>query len=72
MDDEEKTLEPEPEPEPEPKPEPKTTVSLGLDIPIELNERLKALAELWRMSRKQTAQKLLTETIEHRARIRGV
>ncbi len=67
MDDEEKTPEPEPKPEPE-----KTTVSLNLELPIEINERLKALAELWRMSKKQAAQKLLTETIEHRAGIRGL
>jgi len=60
-------------PEVEPKPEPeKTTVSLNLELPIEINERLKALAELWRMSKKQAAQKLLTETIKHRAGLRGV
>ena len=63
MDDEEKTPEPEPEPEP--------TVSLRLEVPAEINESLKALAELWRMSKKQAAQKLLTETIKHRAGIRG-
>ena len=62
MDDEEKT--------PEPEPEPKTTVSLNLELPVEINERLKALAEFWRMSKKQAAQKLLTETIKHRAAIR--
>ncbi|MBA7478125.1 hypothetical protein ES707_13546 [subsurface metagenome] len=66
MDDEEKTPEPEPEPEPEP------TVSLRLEVPTEINESLKALAELWRMSKKQAAQKLLTETIKHRAGIRGL
>ena len=69
MDDEENT--PEVEPEPEPKPE-KTTVSLNLELPIEINESLKALAELWRMSKRQAAQKLLTETIKHRAGIRGL
>ncbi|MBA7604673.1 hypothetical protein ES703_11799 [subsurface metagenome] len=67
MNGEENTPEVEPKPEPE-----KTTVSLNLELPIEINERLKALAELWRMSKKQAAQKLLTETIKHRAGLRGV
>ena len=69
MNGEEET--PEVEPEPEPKPE-KTMVSLNLELPIEINESLKALAEFWRMSEKQAAQKLLTETIKHRAAIRGL
>jgi hypothetical protein len=67
MDDEETTPGVEPEPEPEPEP----TVRLNLELTTEINESLKALAELWRMSRKQAAQKLLTETIKHRAGIRG-
>lgn len=71
MNGEKNTPEVEPKPEPEVKPE-KTTVSLGLELPIEINERLKALAEFWRMTRKQAAQRLITETIEHRARIRGL
>lgn len=58
--------EPEPEAGPEPEPE---AVLINVQVPVTVNDALKALANLWGETKKVTATKLLTGAIQRHYQI---